>query len=265
MAADSSQRGTFEIAPAGSPDAYPTYLAWTSRRMATRKTPGRSAEDAGRRSAALAPGLLGPTIVRHSLNRLGSSYLHLASAAAECETRESAAQVPLGASALAYSDLRRPGVKRHGDCSFLEVSASGAVRSLGQVTLGRWAGVRNAKGFTLIELLIVVVIIGVLASIAIPKFANTKDKAYIAAMKSDLRNLVTAQEAYFSDYVTYASTTTNLVYSVSSGDVVTVTSATGKGWAATSRNNATTKTCGIFVGSATPPITGQAEGSPVCQ
>ena len=65
--------------------------------------------------------------------------------------------------------------------------------------------VRNTKGFTLIELLIVVVIIGILAAIAIPKFANTKEKAYIAAMKSDLRNLVTAQESYFADYVTYAS------------------------------------------------------------
>src|SRR5215207_365439 len=69
--------------------------------------------------------------------------------------------------------------------------------------------VRNAKkGFTLIELLIVVVIIGILAAIAIPKFANTKEKAYYAAMKSDLRNLVTAQEAYFSDHQNlYASAT----------------------------------------------------------
>jgi type IV pilus assembly protein PilA len=58
---------------------------------------------------------------------------------------------------------------------------------------------RNRKGFTLIELLIVVVIIGILASIAIPKFANTKDKAYVAAMKSDLRNLATYEEQYAAD------------------------------------------------------------------
>src|ERR1700749_4931283 len=65
------------------------------------------------------------------------------------------------------------------------------------------------KGFTLIELLIVVVIIGILAAIAIPKFANTKSKAYIAAMKSDLRNLVTAEESFFADspkYFTYDPT-----------------------------------------------------------
>ena len=62
----------------------------------------------------------------------------------------------------------------------------------------------NRKGFTLIELLIVVVIIGILAAIAIPKFANTKQKAIVASMKSDLRNLVTAQEAFFSDNNDYA-------------------------------------------------------------
>jgi len=57
----------------------------------------------------------------------------------------------------------------------------------------------NRKGFTLIELLIVVVIIGILAAIAIPKFASTKEKAYLASMKSDLRNGATAQEGYFAD------------------------------------------------------------------
>jgi len=124
---------------------------------------------------------------------------------------------------------------------------------------------RGTRGFTLIELLIVVVIIGILAAIAIPKFANTKEKAYIASMKADLRNLVTAQEAYFADNTTYATTTTNLNYNISAGNTISVTAATGTGWSATSTNTATAKTCGIFVGSATPPISGQAEGSPVCQ
>ena len=121
----------------------------------------------------------------------------------------------------------------------------------------------NRKGFTLIELLIVVVIIGILAAIAIPKFANTKEKAYLAAMKSDLRNLVTAEESYFSDYVTY-STNLGTAFSSSSGVTVTVGAATGTGWSATASHNATTRTCGIFVGSASAPISGQNEGEPKC-
>jgi type IV pilus assembly protein PilA len=122
---------------------------------------------------------------------------------------------------------------------------------------------RAVRGFTLIELLIVVVIIGILASIAIPKFSNTKEKAYVAAMKSDLRNLVTAQESYFSDFVTY---TTNLgtYHTPSTGVSVTVTGASGSGWQATSSHNATTKTCGIYYGTGTPPISGQNESEPKC-
>src|SRR5260221_4644017 len=58
---------------------------------------------------------------------------------------------------------------------------------------------RNKKGFTLIELLIVVVIIGILAAIAIPKFAKTKEKAYLASMKADLRNGATYEESYAAD------------------------------------------------------------------
>jgi len=125
---------------------------------------------------------------------------------------------------------------------------------------------RGTKGFTLIELLIVVVIIGILAAIAIPKFANTKEKAYIASMKSDLRNILTAQETYFADWVTYTTSQTALNLQASPGTTLNITTATGSGWAATASHNATTKTCGIWYGvGMTPPITGQNEGEPKCQ
>ena len=120
----------------------------------------------------------------------------------------------------------------------------------------------NKKGFTLIELLIVVVIIGILAAIAIPKFANTKEKAYIASMKSDLRNLITAQEAYFSDNnSTYASSTASLgtTYKASRGVTVTMGTGTNTGWGATSSHTSTAKTCSIAVGG-----TSTNEGVPTC-
>ena len=63
----------------------------------------------------------------------------------------------------------------------------------------------RTAGFTLIELLIVVVIIGILAAIAIPKMAATKDKARLGSVRSDLRNIMTAEEAYFFDNSTYAT------------------------------------------------------------
>src|SRR4051812_677251 len=94
----------------------------------------------------------------------------------------------------------------------------------------------NRKGFTLIELLIVVVIIGILAAIAIPKFANTKEKATLAGMKSDLRNLVTAEEAYFSDNNTYV------------GAIAATQSATAVGFTQTNGNNAPVFT-GVTAGS----------------
>ena len=129
------------------------------------------------------------------------------------------------------------------------------------------------KGFTLIELLIVVVIIGILAAIAIPKFANTKEKAYLASMKSDLRNVATAQEGYFADYQVYTSgTATNVGGSTSSlagfvpSAAVSVTAAAtgGTGWSATAWHSGTTKTCAIFIGvSAVTPAA--VDGEPKCQ
>jgi prepilin-type N-terminal cleavage/methylation domain-containing protein len=119
------------------------------------------------------------------------------------------------------------------------------------------------KGFTLIELLIVVVIIGILAAIAIPKFANTKQKAYVASMKSDLRNLVTAQEAYFSDHSNiYADDMSQLGtnYKSSTGVTVDIVNGGGSGWDATATHTGTgAMVCRIALGG-----TSTQEGEPLC-
>jgi prepilin-type N-terminal cleavage/methylation domain-containing protein len=117
----------------------------------------------------------------------------------------------------------------------------------------------NRKGFTLIELLIVVVIIGILAAIAIPKFANTKEKAYVTAMKSDLKNLSTAEEAYFADNNTYTTSLSTAQFATSVGVSVSIGTASGTGWSATATHGSTTKTCTITLGG-----TATTDGSPIC-
>jgi type IV pilus assembly protein PilA len=62
---------------------------------------------------------------------------------------------------------------------------------------------RSEKGFTLIELLVVIAIIGILAAIAIPQFAEYRKRGFDSRAKSDLRNVATAEEAYFVDYERY--------------------------------------------------------------
>src|SRR5258708_2989870 len=119
----------------------------------------------------------------------------------------------------------------------------------------------NRKGFTLIELLIVVVIIGILAAIAIPKFAATKDKAKLASVKTDLRNMMTAEEAYFSDYATYG-TVANLGlasnFTLSSGNASSADAGGTSGWKATVTNSSIstgTSKCHVAVGGSAPSTT----------
>ena len=120
------------------------------------------------------------------------------------------------------------------------------------------------KGFTLIELLIVVVIIGILAAIAIPKFANTKEKAYIAAMKSDLRNVATAQEGFYYDSAFYTGNLTLLNFDPTAGVTVTINVIAG-GWNALVQHTHTSTQCYLFAGAGPPIGPATVEGRIVCQ
>jgi len=125
--------------------------------------------------------------------------------------------------------------------------------------------VKSQRGFTLIELLIVVVIIGIIASIAIPKFVNTKEKAYIGAMKSDLRNLATAEEAFFYDSSAYTTSLAALNnFNPSAGVILVINEATGKGWSATASSTTTPRQCYLFSGAATPVGNATVEGKITC-
>ena len=127
---------------------------------------------------------------------------------------------------------------------------------------------KRAAGFTLIELLIVVVIIGLLAAIAVPKMTSTKSKAYTSTMKADLRNLATAQESYWNDYATYYSGSipgAGLTYLPSPSVTITLNAATSGGWSATASHAATSVQCSLFTGTAAAVAPATVLGVVACQ
>lgn len=123
----------------------------------------------------------------------------------------------------------------------------------------------SKSGFTLIELLIVVVIIGILAAIAIPKFSNTKGQAFLAAMRSDLRNLATAEESYYYSNNAYSNNLSQLNYLSSAGVTVVVPEATAGGWSASATHlSLGAEKCTVYFGTATALSPSTLEGRITC-
>ncbi len=126
---------------------------------------------------------------------------------------------------------------------------------------------RSQAGFTLIELLIVVVILGILTAIAIPKFSSSKEQAYVSQMRSDLRNMATAQTAWEADNGTFYNgpvPAAGLVYSPGPSVTVTISNVTPTGWAATATHTGTTRTCAIYQGTGGPLGPATVDGRVAC-
>ncbi|MEO7362991.1 MAG: prepilin-type N-terminal cleavage/methylation domain-containing protein [Gemmatimonadaceae bacterium] len=103
-------------------------------------------------------------------------------------------------------------------------------------------------GFTLIEILIVVAIIGLLAAIAIPKFTETKSRAYITVQRSDLSNLMLQQELFYNNAQAYAPTAAQAGITPSAGVTLSVLEANGTGWSASTMHAGTAVRCAVYYG-----------------
>lgn len=144
----------------------------------------------------------------------------------------------------------------------------------------------SRRGFTLIELLVVVAVLGILATMSLPRLQATRQRASAASMVSDLRNLLASQESFFASYQDYAAqlaakeiagpgTKGRVAQVPSPGNTVTITrraptAANGAGWSAITSNpkvtNAKFNNCGVYIGhkSYAPNAAVKGEGAVAC-
>ncbi|MHB1223518.1 MAG: prepilin-type N-terminal cleavage/methylation domain-containing protein [Gemmatimonadaceae bacterium] len=132
----------------------------------------------------------------------------------------------------------------------------------------RSPGPRSRRsGFTIIELVIVVVIIGLLAGIVMPRLQHSRGRAFTATLHSDLRNLAMAEESYYSRNGVYTLDFAQLSMSASPGVTLSVSAADERGWGATAAHpSAHMSMCAVYYGApATQPAPATTEGEIACQ
>jgi len=113
-----------------------------------------------------------------------------------------------------YNRLSGPPVNRLTSCFVSLQTGKPANRRTGKP-----ANRLNSTGFTLIELMLVVIIIGVLSAMVVPKLAGRSEQARIQAAKTDINsNLALALDLYEMDMGSYPDVLNSLVASPGSAD-----------------------------------------------
>ena len=87
---------------------------------------------------------------------------------------------------------------------------------------------RDQRGFTLIEVLVVIVLVGVLASLAISQYAGFRARAFDRKVAAAVRGVATSEEAYYAENRSYAADVDEL-HSMTTGDVAIAISAGNSG------------------------------------
>ena len=123
------------------------------------------------------------------------------------------------------------------------------------------------RGFTLIELLVVIVVIGILATFSLASIRQTRGRAVVASMHSDLRNVAVAQEGFLAEHGSYAGDLAQLPVHASPGVTIAVSSTDASGWSATATHPAALlQQCAVFHGQpGAVPSPAVAEGVIGCQ
>jgi len=108
----------------------------------------------------------------------------------------------------------------------------------------------SRKAFTLIEVLVVLVVLGILSGIAIARFIDTKEAAYLASMKADLRNLAIYEQNYLieSQGSYFAGNGAAQGFVATPGVTIAATAAAGPppSWNGLATHDKTPKTCSII-------------------
>jgi type II secretory pathway pseudopilin PulG len=116
----------------------------------------------------------------------------------------------------------------------------------------------------MIEILVVLVVLGVLATLGFARLQSTKEKATVAGMISDLRSVTEEQEGFYFDHRFYSPTTDSLNPNYTAGNVLLIHEATASGWSGSVSNPKVTRQCYVVVGNAAPVGSAVNDGTISC-